>query len=178
MANAILLRCPSIFCVTAALALVAAAATGTATADENSTISEASVKGVEMEEERGDDPKITRNVNCKKFFPSVGMTLTVPCDAETFTEPVTTETPPPAIDEDTAPITEVTPSIEKTPKARSKRSIAPKKRSRTTRRKGRRQARVGSCSGCRNSCYVRYRIRSHSRRFVPCMRRCWYQACR
>lgn len=55
---------------------------------ENSTISEASAKkhksvqenSVETLEEPLGKPKTTKNLDCKKFFPAVGMTLTVPCE--------------------------------------------------------------------------------------------------
>lgn len=41
----------------------------------------------------------------------------------------------------------------------------------------------GSCEGCRNSCYVRWRVNcgtssSCTQQFVPCMRACWNQLCR
>ncbi len=50
---------------------------------ENSTISTASLdksETIDTEETLTEEPKISRNVGCKKFFPSVGMTLTVPCE--------------------------------------------------------------------------------------------------
>jgi N-acetylglutamate synthase/N-acetylornithine aminotransferase len=50
---------------------------------ENSTISTASLdksETIDTEETLTEEPKINRNVGCKKFFPSVGMTLTVPCE--------------------------------------------------------------------------------------------------
>ena len=50
---------------------------------ENSTISTASLdksKTIDTEETLTEEPKVNRNVGCKKFFPSVGMTLTVPCE--------------------------------------------------------------------------------------------------
>jgi hypothetical protein len=62
---------------------------------ENSTISTASVepsKSVEPTSETktedkteakkaaGEEPKVSANVGCKKFFPTVGMTLSVPCE--------------------------------------------------------------------------------------------------
>ncbi|MES0383011.1 MAG: hypothetical protein ABUJ98_00315 [Hyphomicrobium sp.] len=58
------------------------------TEDENSAISAASVKtnetivenAVETETKPKDKPRTTKNVDCKKFFPSVGMTLTVTCE--------------------------------------------------------------------------------------------------
>jgi len=57
------------------------------TEDENSAISAASVQTnetvventVETETKRKDKPRTTKNVGCKKFFPSVGMTLSVTC---------------------------------------------------------------------------------------------------
>lgn len=33
----------------------------------------------------------------------------------------------------------------------------------------------GSCEGCRNSCYNSYH---GTKKFVPCMRNCWYKYCR
>jgi hypothetical protein len=54
-----------------------------ATAIENSTISTASLDNdetIETEVEAKDEPEISSNVGCKKFFPTVGMTLTVPCE--------------------------------------------------------------------------------------------------
>ncbi len=58
------------------------------TKDENSAISAASVQTnetvventVETETKRKDKPRTTKNVDCKKFFPSVGMTLSVTCE--------------------------------------------------------------------------------------------------
>jgi len=54
---------------------------------ENSSISTASIAPVEKETaddnaetKPADAPKSATKVDCKKFFPSVGMTLTVPCD--------------------------------------------------------------------------------------------------
>ncbi len=50
---------------------------------ENSTISTASVdknEPVSIKEAAADEPKVSKNVGCKKFFPTVGMTLTVPCE--------------------------------------------------------------------------------------------------
>ncbi len=50
---------------------------------ENSTISTASLdksETIDTEETPTEEPKVNRNVGCKKFFPSVGMTLTVPCE--------------------------------------------------------------------------------------------------
>ena len=55
----------------------------TETDNENSTISTASLDKSEIidtEETPTDEPKVSRNVGCKKFFPTVGMTLTVPCE--------------------------------------------------------------------------------------------------
>lgn len=54
-----------------------------ATDIENSTISTASLDNdetIETEVEAKDEPEISSNVGCKKFFPTVGMTLTVPCE--------------------------------------------------------------------------------------------------
>jgi len=65
-----------------------------------------------------------------------------------------------------APTIQRSPSIRRGPSRRAPRKIRS------------RRASGGSCGGCRNSCYVSYRVRSHSRQFVPCMRRCWYQLCR
>jgi hypothetical protein len=54
---------------------------------ENSSISTASIAPVEketadanVETKPAEAPKSANKVDCKKFFPSVGMTLTVPCD--------------------------------------------------------------------------------------------------
>ncbi len=50
---------------------------------ENSTISTASLdksKTIDTEETLTEEPKVNRNVGCKKFFPSIGMTLTVTCE--------------------------------------------------------------------------------------------------
>jgi hypothetical protein len=48
---------------------------------ENSTISTASVDESEIVEAKPvEAPKVSKNVGCKKFFPTVGMTLTVPCE--------------------------------------------------------------------------------------------------
>jgi hypothetical protein len=55
----------------------------TETDNQNSTISTASLENdkiVETEVEANDEPETTGNVGCKKFFPTVGMTLTVPCE--------------------------------------------------------------------------------------------------
>jgi len=51
--------------------------------DENSTISTASLdksESTDTEETPTEEPKVNKNVGCKKFFPAVGMTLTVPCE--------------------------------------------------------------------------------------------------
>ena len=61
---------------------------------------------VDAEARPTDELKAPRNVGCKKFFPTVGMTLSVPCDEAPPAPTVATETPPPAIEEDSAPITE------------------------------------------------------------------------
>jgi len=50
---------------------------------ENSTISTASVGKSDTEKVElapADEPKVSKAVSCKKFFPTVGMTLTVPCE--------------------------------------------------------------------------------------------------
>jgi len=50
---------------------------------ENSTISTASMDKKDTndpEETPTEEPKVKKNVGCKKFFPTVGMTLTVPCE--------------------------------------------------------------------------------------------------
>jgi hypothetical protein len=50
---------------------------------ENSTISTASAdKGetIEAKATQSDEPEVEKAVGCKKFFASVGMTLTVPCE--------------------------------------------------------------------------------------------------
>ena len=55
---------------------------------ENSTISAAPLETdktveqntVETVVEPKDEPKTTKNLDCKKFFPAVSMTLTVPCE--------------------------------------------------------------------------------------------------
>lgn len=67
-----------------------------------------------------------------------------------------------------------------TKKGRKKRSGSTKKqRSGSKARKVQSCSGVGvSCQGCRNSCYVRYRVQSQSKQFVPCMRRCWKCVCR
>ena len=184
--------------------------------DENSTISTAWLDNdetIETEAMPEDEPKTTRNVGCKKFFPSIGRSLTVPCGVEASAPSLSTsmrqdkslwatikdsdkvsdfefylsrfpkgrysavaelkieqlkvaharavaaKTPPPSIREDS-------PSIKKDRKRRAPKRVRS------------RRASGGSCGGCRNSCYVRYRVRSNSRQFVPCMRRCWKQLCR
>jgi hypothetical protein len=51
--------------------------------DENSTISTASLgndETIETAAMANDEPMVSSNVGCKKFFPTVGMTLTVPCE--------------------------------------------------------------------------------------------------
>jgi hypothetical protein len=72
-----------------------------------------------------------------------------------------------------------TPRVQSAPTI-NKRSRIKRKRSSRSRRRTRASGGGGggSCAGCRNSCYVNYRARSHSRQFVPCMRRCWYRSCR
>jgi 7-keto-8-aminopelargonate synthetase-like enzyme len=58
------------------------------TEDENSAISAASEEtnetvvetAVKTETTPKDKPRTTKNVGCKKFFPSVGMTLSVTCE--------------------------------------------------------------------------------------------------
>jgi len=154
------------------------------TDNQNSTISTAALDSDETAAEPNDEPEITNNVGCKKFFPAVGMALTVPCDVETPAPAVEAETPTLVIKKESPSITEETPSSNKrstyknNATSREKKSTSRRKSSRPTKKYRKRRASVGSCGGCRNSCYVRYRVRSHSRRFVPCMRRCWNQACR
>ena len=77
-----------------------------------------------------------------------------------------------------APTIQKAPSIQKSPSIRKRSSTSRKPSRRAPKRTRSRRASMGSCGGCRNSCYVSYRVRSHSRQFVPCMRQCWYQACR
>ncbi|MES0385275.1 MAG: hypothetical protein ABUJ98_11900 [Hyphomicrobium sp.] len=51
--------------------------------NENSTISTTSLDTDEIVKPKAKpkaEPKVNKNVGCKKFFPSVGMTLTVPCE--------------------------------------------------------------------------------------------------
>jgi len=51
--------------------------------NQNSTISTASLDNdeiIETEVKANDEPETTKSLSCKKFFPSVGMTLTVPCE--------------------------------------------------------------------------------------------------
>ncbi len=200
----------------AVLAVMTVVASAAETENENSTISTALLntdEAIETEEMPEDEPKTTRNVGCKKFFPSIGRSLTVPCGVEASAPSLSTsmrqdkslwatikdsdkvsdfefylsrfpkgrysavaelkieqlkvaharavaaKTPPPSITEDS-------PSIKKDRKSRAPRTARS------------RRASGGSCGGCRNSCYVRYRVRSNSRQFVPCMRRCWKQLCR
>ena len=103
---------------------VAAVFASTANADseteknnQNSTISTVALpsdqpvkgKSVETETEPRNKPKTTGNVSCKKFFPTVGMTLTVPCDAEPAVPAVAAKTPPNSTKEDSSSITEETP---------------------------------------------------------------------
>jgi len=62
---------------------VEAAPAETEAETENSTISTASVdesETVAAEATPTEEPKVSSNVGCKKFFPTVGMTLTVPCE--------------------------------------------------------------------------------------------------
>jgi len=71
------------------------------------------------------------------------------------------------------------PTIRRPPAIRGGRTIKRRPSRRAPKRTRSRRARIGgSCAGCRNSCYVRYRVQSRSRQFVPCMRRCWNQLCR
>jgi hypothetical protein len=72
----------------------------------------------------------------------------------------------------------VAPTIRRPPTIRKGRTIRRGRSRRAPRRARSGRASGGSCGGCRNSCYVRYRVRSNSRQFVPCMRRCWKQLCR
>ena len=137
--------------------------------NQNSTISTAALDN--------DETEITKNVGCKKFFPAVGMALTVPCDVETSVPAVETETPTPVIKKE-SPSSDKGSASKKRTTPRKKKSTPRRKSSGSTKKYRKRRASAGSCGGCRNSCYVRYRVRSHSRQFVPCMRRCWYQACR
>jgi len=147
------------------------------TDNQNSTISTAALDSDETAAEPKDEPEITKNVGCKKFFPAVGMALTVPCDVETPAPAVEAETPTPVIKKEPPSITEETPSSNKRSTSK-KKTTSRRKSSRSTKKYRKRRASVGSCGGCRNSCYVRYRVRSHSRQFVPCMRQCGNQACR
>lgn len=71
-----------------------------------------------------------------------------------------------------------TPNRAAAPTIRRGRTIKKGPSRRAPRRARSRRASGGSCAGCRNSCYVRYRVQSRSRQFVPCMRRCWNQLCR
>ena len=55
----------------------------TETKKENSSISTASLdkdETIETAAEHNDEPKTTSYVGCKKFFPTIGMTLTVSCE--------------------------------------------------------------------------------------------------
>lgn len=72
------------------------------------------------------------------------------------------------------------PLVKKGGQSTKKRSGSTKKqRSGSKARKVQSCSGVGvSCQGCRNSCYVRYRVQSQSKQFVPCMRRCWKCVCR
>ena len=50
---------------------------------ENSTISTATLElseNVDAGKAPVEETKVSKNVGCKKFFPTVGMTLTVPCE--------------------------------------------------------------------------------------------------
>ena len=69
----------------AVLAVMTVVASAAETENENSTISTALLntdEAIETEEMPEDEPKTTRNVGCKKFFPSIGRSLTVPCGVE------------------------------------------------------------------------------------------------
>jgi hypothetical protein len=174
MAKTILYFAIAFLAVITVFASAAEAGSKRETDNQNSTISTAALDSdetVETAAEPKDEPEITKNVGCKKFFPAVGMALTVPCDVETPAPAVEAETPTPVIKKESPSITKETPSSKK-------KSTSRRKSSRSTKKYRKRRASVGSCGGCRNSCYVRYRVRSHSRQFVPCMRRCWHQACR
>lgn len=51
--------------------------------DEDSTISTAALNASEIidtVETAPEEPKLRTNVGCKKFFPTIGMTLSVPCE--------------------------------------------------------------------------------------------------
>jgi hypothetical protein len=55
----------------------------TETKNESSSISTASLdkdETIEVEIKAKDEPKVARDVGCKKFFPTIGMTLTVSCE--------------------------------------------------------------------------------------------------
>ncbi len=55
----------------------------TETKNESSSISTALLdkdETIEMEIKAKDEPKVARDVGCKKFFPAIGMTLTVSCE--------------------------------------------------------------------------------------------------
>ena len=120
--------------------VVAAVFASTAKADseaeknnQNSTISTVALpsnptakeKPVETETKPKNEPKTTGNVGCKKFFPTVGMTLTVPCDAEPPVPAVAAKTPPNSTKEDSSSITEETPSSkqESTTSRKKSRSV-------------------------------------------------------
>ena len=65
------------------IAIIKAAPTNTEAENENSTISTASLdkeENIETDAAVNDEPEANRSVSCKKFFPTVGMTLTVPCE--------------------------------------------------------------------------------------------------
>lgn len=50
---------------------------------ENSTISTAAVgksEPADAKQSASEEPQVSTNVGCKKFFPTVGMTLSVPCE--------------------------------------------------------------------------------------------------
>ena len=199
------------------LAIMTVFASAAETENENSTISTAWLDNdetIETEAIPEDEPKTTRNVGCKKFFPSIGRSLTVPCGGEAVA-------PRPSIStrqedkslwatiEDSDKVSDFEFYLSEFPKGRysevaklkieqlkaqqaravaaptpapsireSSPSIKKDRKRRAPRRARSRRASGGSCGGCRNSCYVRYRVRSHSRQFVPCMRRCWKQLCR
>ena len=67
------------------LAVMTVVTSAAETENENSTISTALLntdEAIETEAMPEDEPKTTRNVGCKKFFPSIGRSLTVPCGVE------------------------------------------------------------------------------------------------
>lgn len=88
----------------------------------------------------------------------------------------TPKAPAPAVRR--APTVRRAPATRSAPSVRRGRSIRRAPARRAPQRARRRRASGGSCSGCRNSCYVRYRVQSNSKQFVPCMRRCWNRLCR